>query len=127
MCIRLIPHSSYSFLILSDPLAYCHMDPLSNAMGVQLLPLSQSDKWLKAARILDMNKVTTTDTGLCFFKFRKRAISFEEYLVYLKDLAQSRGLNFEDMKYEMERSGRPVPFIDKKKKRKFKLNFFCIK
>lgn len=84
------------------------MDPISDSMGLKLLPLSQSDNWLTSAKILDTHKVTTTDTGLCFFKFRKRAISFEEYLNYLEDLAQTKGLNFEDMKFAMQRCGKPI-------------------
>lgn len=99
-------------------LAYCRMDPLSDSMGLQLLPLSQSDKWLASAKILDMRKLTTTDTGLCFFKFRKRAISFEEYLMYLEDLAETKSLNIEDMKLAMQRCGKPVHPSDINKKKK---------
>ncbi|KAG6802910.1 TPPP family protein [Apis mellifera caucasica] len=87
--------------------AYCEMDPVSSDLNVQLIPLSQSDKWLISARILDMVTLTTTDTGLTFFKFRKRALSFEEYLIYLKDLAESKNLDFEDMKYKMQICGKP--------------------
>ncbi|XP_025602797.1 tubulin polymerization-promoting protein homolog [Athalia rosae] len=97
--------------------AYCRMDPLSNSLGLKLLPLSQSDKWLASAKILDMRKVTTTDTGLCFFKFRRRAITFEEYLTYLEDLAQTKGLNIDDMKFAMRRCGKPVHPQDIKNKK----------
>ena len=93
------------------------MDPLSDAMDVDLIPLSQSDKWLSAAGILDMKTVTTTDTGLCFFKFRKRAISFEEYLSYLEDLATTRNLDLEEMKFKMQRIKKPIHPRDIKKKR----------
>lgn len=83
------------------------MDPVSFDLNVQLIPLSQSDKWLISARILDMVTLTTTDTGFTFFKFRKRALSFEEYLIYLKDLAESKNLDFEEMKYKMQICGKP--------------------
>lgn len=83
------------------------MDPVSQSMGVSLIPLSQSNKWLTSAGILDMVKLTTTDTGLAFFKFRKRALSYDEYLTYLEDLATSYNLNFEDMKYRMQTCGKP--------------------
>ncbi|XP_043517373.1 tubulin polymerization-promoting protein homolog [Frieseomelitta varia] len=87
--------------------AYCEMDIISFEQNVDLLPLSQSDKWLISARILDMVTLTTTDTGLAFFKFRRRALSFEEYLQYLKDLAESRNIDFEEMKYKMQTCGKP--------------------
>lgn len=89
-------------------IAYCSMDPVSRSMGVLLIPLSQSNKWLMSAGILDMIKLTTTNTGLAFFKFRKRALSYDEYLIYLKDLAKSYNLNFEDMKHRMQTSGKPT-------------------
>lgn len=83
------------------------MDQISFEQNVDLLPLSQSDKWLISARILDMVTLTNTDTGLAFFKFRKRALTFEEYLSYLKMLAESKNLNFEEMKYKMQICGKP--------------------
>ncbi|CAK9817992.1 Tubulin polymerization-promoting protein homolog [Anthophora plagiata] len=87
--------------------AYCQMDPVSFEQNVELLPLSQSDKWLISARILNMITLTTTDTGLAFFKFRKRALNYDEYLTYLEDLATTRNLDFEDMKYKMQTCGMP--------------------
>lgn len=88
-------------------IAYCSMDPVSRSMDVLLIPLSQSNKWLMSAGVLDMIKLTTTNTGLAFFKFRKRALSYDEYLTYLKDLATSHNLDFEDMKHRMQTSGKP--------------------
>ncbi|XP_076684131.1 tubulin polymerization-promoting protein homolog [Andrena cerasifolii] len=87
--------------------AYCEMDPISSAKSVQLLPLSQSDKWLISARILDMVTLMTTDTGLAFFKFRKRALSFDEYMTYLNDLATLKDLNLEELKYKLQTCGKP--------------------
>lgn len=96
-------------------IAYCNMDPISRRMNVLLIPLSQSNKWLISARILDMDKLTTTNTGLAFFKFRKRALSYEEFLTYLKDLAMLYNLNFEDMKYRLQISGKPSNMHDSTK------------
>ncbi|XP_026669982.1 uncharacterized protein LOC108625721 [Ceratina calcarata] len=87
--------------------AYCEMDPISFEQNVHLLPLSQSDKWLISARILDMVTLTTTDTGLAFFKFRKRALSFDEYMAYLKELAESKSLDLEEMQFKMQICGKP--------------------
>lgn len=55
-----------------------------------------------------MVTLTATDTGLAFFKFRKRAISFEEYLIYLKDLAESKNLDLAEMKRSMQTCGKPL-------------------
>ncbi|XP_076221055.1 tubulin polymerization-promoting protein homolog [Nomia melanderi] len=87
--------------------AYCEMDPISSEYNLQLLPLTQSDKWLISARILDMVTLTTTNTGLAFFKFRKRALSYEEYLLYLEDLAKIGNLDFEELKKKLQASGMP--------------------
>lgn len=93
------------------------MDPVSQHMGVSLIPLSQSNKWLMSAGILDMIKLTTTNTGLAFFKFRKRALSYDEYLIYLKDLATSYNLNFEDMKHRMQISSNLSTTVHKSTKK----------
>lgn len=34
------------------------------------LTLSQSDKWMKQAKVIDGKKITTTDTGIYFKKFK---------------------------------------------------------
>lgn len=34
------------------------------------ITLSQSDKWMKQAKVIDGKKVTTTDTGIYFKKFK---------------------------------------------------------
>jgi hypothetical protein len=48
--------------------AYGSADPNS---GNQQILLSQSDRWMKNAKIFkNMKKITTTDTGIMFFKFR---------------------------------------------------------
>nr|XP_012144914.1 PREDICTED: TPPP family protein CG45057-like [Megachile rotundata] len=86
---------------------YCEMDPVSSSRNLELIPLSQSDRWLISARILDMITITTTDTGLAYFKFRKRALSYEEYLIYLNDLAETHNLNLETMKLKMKMCGKP--------------------
>ncbi|XP_024943230.1 TPPP family protein CG45057-like [Cephus cinctus] len=95
--------------------AYCRMDPVSYAKGVKLIPLSQSDKWLISARLLDMHTLTTTETGTHFFKFKKRALSYTEYLEYLEDLAKAKNLDLNNMMYHMQRSGKPIHPRDIKK------------
>lgn len=36
----------------------------------KLVTLSQSDKWMKQAKVIDGKKITTTDTAICFKKFK---------------------------------------------------------
>lgn len=42
------------------------------------ITLTQCDKWMKQAKIIDGKKVTTTDTGICFNKFK-----YVLFLLYL--------------------------------------------
>lgn len=101
-----------------NSIAYCSIDPTSRAMGVELLPLTQIDKWLQAANVLDMISVTTTDTGLCFFKFRKRAINYAEFLVYIEDLAKFKQIDLDEVKLKLQSCVKPVHPDDQKKKKK---------
>lgn len=34
------------------------------------ITLTQSDKWMKQAKLIDGKKITTTDTGIAFNKFK---------------------------------------------------------
>lgn len=34
------------------------------------ITLTQCDKWMKQAKVIDGKKMTTTDTGICFNKFK---------------------------------------------------------
>lgn len=82
-------------------LAYCKMDPISKEMNIDKIPLTQCDKWLQAAGILNGTDITTTDTGLCFFKFRKRAIDYDEFLQFLQDLAYTKKLDYEEVQRKL--------------------------
>ena len=93
------------------------MDPLSFEMNLELLPLSQIDVWMREAHVLDMDKVTTTDIGLCFFKFRKRAINYEEFLEYIEDLANTKQYDLEEMKNKLLTCNKPLRPEDVKKKK----------
>lgn len=46
------------------------------------LTLSQSDKWMKQAKVID-KKITTTDTGIHFKKLKSMKLSFTEYNTFL--------------------------------------------
>jgi hypothetical protein len=94
------------------------MDPISLAMNVELIPLSQCDQWFLSAQILDMNHITTTDTGLCFFKFRKRAINYEQFLKYINDLADTKKLDMDILMHKLQTCIKPDSIIEKDKRKK---------
>lgn len=50
-------------------------DPKSDG---KLITLSQSDKWMKQAKVIDGRKITTTDTGIYFKKHK-----YESFFLYL--------------------------------------------
>ncbi|XP_057318693.1 tubulin polymerization-promoting protein homolog [Microplitis mediator] len=87
--------------------AYCQLDTLADVIEVDLLSFSQLNKWLVDANVIDESRVTTTDAFLCFFQFKKRAISYDEFLVYLEDLADTKELNLSRIKYKLQTCGKP--------------------
>lgn len=54
-----------------------------------------------------MSHVTTTEAFLCFFQFRKRAISYDEFQIFLADLAETKNLNLDLVKRKMQTCGKP--------------------
>ena len=52
-------------------------DPKSDG---KLISLSQSDKWMKQAKVIDGKTVTTTDTGIYFKKLKSVAKIYQRKL-----------------------------------------------
>lgn len=52
-------------------------------------------------------KITTTDTGIHFKKFKSLKISFADYNKYLEDLAKTRGVDLEEIKTKLTSCGQP--------------------
>ena len=92
------------------------MDPTSYAMNADWLPLSQRDDWPRKAAILDSRNVTTTDTGLLLFKFRKRAINYEQFLQYIRELAETKDLDLDEVKEKLQSCPKPTNPHEAKKK-----------
>ncbi|XP_034944274.1 tubulin polymerization-promoting protein homolog [Chelonus insularis] len=88
--------------------AYCDLDLLADIVDADLLPFSQLKKWFMKAKVIDMSRVTITDAFLCFFQFKKRAISYEEFLAYLEDLAEAKELNLKEIKHKLQTCGKPI-------------------
>ncbi|XP_022198763.1 tubulin polymerization-promoting protein homolog [Nilaparvata lugens] len=73
----------------------------------KLITLSQSDKWMKQAKIIDGKKITTTDTGIFFKKFKQQKLNVTEYEKFLADLCKTKNLNLEETKRSMGACGTP--------------------
>jgi len=72
----------------------------------KLITLSQSDKWMKQAKVID-KKITTTDTGIHFKKFKAMKISYGDYNKFLDDLAKTRKVELDEIKKKMAGCGAP--------------------
>lgn len=72
----------------------------------KLITLSQSDKWMKQAKVID-KKITTTDTGIHFKKFKAMKISYADYNKFLEDLAKTKKVELTEIKNKMATCGAP--------------------
>lgn len=73
----------------------------------KLITLSQSDKWMKQAKIFDNKKITTTDTGIHFKKLKSLKVGYLDYLKFLEDLATTRKVDLSEIKSKMANCGAP--------------------
>lgn len=73
----------------------------------KLITLSQSDKWMKQAKIFDNKKITTTDTGIHFKKLKSLKVGYLDYLKFLEDLATTRKVELSEIKSKMANCGAP--------------------
>ncbi|XP_061399443.1 tubulin polymerization-promoting protein homolog [Musca vetustissima] len=72
----------------------------------KLITLSQSDKWMKQAKVID-KKITTTDTAIHFKKFKAMKISYNDYNKFLEDLAKTKKVELQEIKNKMASCGAP--------------------
>lgn len=79
-------------------------DPKSDG---KLITLSQSDKWMKQAKVIDGKKITTTDTGIYFKKHKSTKLGIEQYKAFLEELAKSKKVDLAEMKKKMANCGPP--------------------
>ena len=58
------------------------------------ITLTQSDKWLRQAKVIDGWNVTTTDTAIAFRKISRGSLdlSFSSWLQFLQELGRRKGL-----------------------------------
>lgn len=72
----------------------------------KLITLSQSDKWMKQAGVID-KKITTTDTGIHFKKLKSVKVSLPDYQKFLEDLAKTKGVELAEIKKKLSSCGSP--------------------
>lgn len=75
----------------------------------EAITLSNSDKWMKQAKVID-KKLTTTDTGI-YFKMvakAKRSLNIKDYEQFLETLAKNKKADIAEMKQKMASCGPPA-------------------
>ncbi|XP_018310592.1 TPPP family protein CG45057 isoform X3 [Mycetomoellerius zeteki] len=73
----------------------------------KLITLSQSDKWMKQAKVIDGKKITTTDTGIYFKKHKSTKLGLEQYKTFLEELTKSKKVELAEIKKKMANCGPP--------------------
>ncbi|OAD52080.1 hypothetical protein WN48_03035 [Eufriesea mexicana] len=99
------PGASQSGSFLANFKAFSKFgDPKSDG---KLITLSQSDKWMKQAKVIDAKKITTTDTGIYFKKHKSMKLGIEQYKTFLEELAKNKKVDLTEMKKKMANCGLP--------------------
>lgn len=70
------------------------------------ITLSQSDKWMKQAKVFD-SKLTTTDTAIHFKKMKSQKLNFSDYNQFLDQLAAAKKMKSSEIKEKMAECGEP--------------------
>lgn len=79
-------------------------DPKSDGKHITL---SNSDKWMKQAKVIDGKKITTTDTGIYFKKLKTQKAGIEDYKKFLEDLAKNKKMDVAEIQNKMASCGTP--------------------
>ena len=80
----------------------------SGATGKRIT-LSQSDRWLRQAKVIDGWDLTMIDTAIAFRKISKGSIwlTYNAWKTFLEYLAKQKKLDFETILRKLEDCGRP--------------------
>lgn len=70
------------------------------------ITLSQSDKWMKQAKVID-KKITTTDTAIHFKKHKAIKLAIGEYTKFLEELAAAKKIEVAEIKGKLSSCGAP--------------------
>lgn len=70
------------------------------------ITLTNTDKWMKQAQVFG-KKLTTTDTGISFNKFKSRQLDVKKFKEFLADLAKSKGIEVNEIIEKLINCGMP--------------------
>lgn len=62
---------------------------------------------MKQAHVIDGKKITTTDTGIHFKKFKALKITFSDYNKFIEDLAKTKNVDATEIITKLVKSGKP--------------------
>lgn len=79
-------------------------DPKSDGKHITL---SNSDKWMKQAKVIDGKTITTTDTGIYFKKLKSQKVDIIQYKQFLEDLGKNKKCEIHDILDKLTQSGPP--------------------
>ncbi|XP_046995488.1 tubulin polymerization-promoting protein homolog [Schistocerca americana] len=71
------------------------------------ITLTQSDKWMKQAQVIDDRKITTTDTGIAFNKFKSKTLKYSDYVKFIEELARQKKMEPQQIMDKMLNCGPP--------------------
>lgn len=91
------------------------------------ITLTQADKWMKQASVIDGKKITTTDTGICFNKFKSKSIQYGDFVKFVDDLANYKKMDSQQLKTKLTSCGSPgVPNTTHAVAVSFILVWYCL-
>lgn len=70
------------------------------------ITLTNSDKWMKQAGVIG-KKITTTDTGIAFQKFKVKQMNLKQFKEFLADLAKSKKMDVNELINSLSGCGDP--------------------
>lgn len=75
----------------------------------EAITLSNIDKWMKQAKVIDAKKITTTDTGIYFKQIAKakRNITFKEFTQFVENLAKNKKADSAEILKKLATCGHP--------------------
>ncbi|XP_049818389.1 tubulin polymerization-promoting protein homolog isoform X2 [Aethina tumida] len=77
------------------------------------ITIQQLDLWFLQAEIIDYKRVTHTDTGVYFNRFKQLSIDYKTFLIFLQMFCQEKDLDYEEIKDKLKGCG--LPGFDKAK------------
>ncbi|CAO1343788.1 unnamed protein product [Diamesa serratosioi] len=75
--------------------------------NIYSMTLSQSDLWFKQAHVLQKKVLSLTDTGMCYSKFKKFALTKKDYIKFLRQLSDQKQVDNDKLMEQLLNAGLP--------------------